>query len=113
METIYDRLLIEEATKKGESPEKIQTKIRTAIALTMIIELPQMSNKKIAQLINSEEVFVQTIRTFLEEKKLTNLDQVIVKAFQKVGITKQVDIASIVYITKKHCLLFHQEEIDK
>ena len=106
----YDRL-IEEGRKIGKTVGRLEATIR--MILVAFVELPDFSNKNIAKLIITEEVFVQEIRTILEEKKLKNLNQFILKEFQKIGITDKEITASIRALAKKYYLLFYENKNDK
>ena len=103
----YDRLLAE-GEIIGARKEKLKSAIKSA--LSAIIELPQLSNKKIAKIIDSEEELVQKLRTSLKEKKLTKLNQAILKEFQKIDITDHASTVTAIDLAKKYYLLFHKAE---
>lgn len=103
----YDRLIAEGKVigiREGELKSTIQ------FALSTIVKLPQLSNKKIADLFNLEEVFIQEIRNALKQKKLAKLNQVILKEFQKNGITDKVETSKFKELVKKYYSLFHKKE---
>jgi len=103
----YDRL-IAEGFQKGATIEKFQSAIE--FILFNIIEVPRLSNKKIADFTGLEEVFIQEIRTLFKKKKLAKLNQVILKEFQKNGINNKAATSKLKALVEKYYLLFNNEE---
>ena len=97
---------------KGEIKGQVKGKFKSTIefALSLIIGLPQLTNKQISEFSSVTEPIVQAIRAGFKAKKISKVNQVVLKAFQEITPLKKEDKSDIKKLIKKYYLLFTKKK---